>query len=105
MGLFSKEKKSYSATLDDIYTSPTIANARIIKNLGVIKVSVSDMISSYKNEGEYLMEEAIKLAKAKGGNAIVNFKYESGILQKNGSAWIAGYIIAYGDAVFIEYND
>lgn len=87
----------------NIYSSSYIPNANITKNLGMVKVVISEIWGKFKDEVAKV--EIINLTKNKGGNAIINFKYETGTFQRTGSGCVSSYIIAYGDAVFIEYND
>lgn len=89
----------------NIYTSNYIPNANITKNLGMVKIVISEIWGKYKNEDETAKIDLINLTQKKGGNAIINFKYETGSFQRTGSGSVSSYIIAYGDAVFIEYND
>lgn len=89
----------------NIYSSSYIPNANITKNLGMVKIVISEIWGKFKNEDEAAKVELINLTQTKGGNAIINFKYETGSFQRTGSGSVSSYIIAYGDAVFIEYND
>lgn len=89
----------------NIYSSNLIPNANIIKNLGMVKIVISEIWGKFKNEDEVAKVELINITQAKGGNAIINFKYETGTFQRTGSGSVSSYIIAYGDAVFIECND
>nr|WP_282564484.1 hypothetical protein [Providencia alcalifaciens] len=57
-----------------------------------------------KFKDEMAKAELINLIKNKGGNAIINFKYETGTFIRV-KGCISSYIMAYGDAVFVEYND
>ncbi|MGF7420261.1 hypothetical protein [Providencia rettgeri] len=94
-----------SLITSNIYSSSYIPNANITKNLGMVKVVISEIWGKFKDEDEVAKVELINLTKDKGGNAIINFKYETGSFQRTGSGSVSSYIIAYGDAVFIEYND
>lgn len=96
----------YAPLIDsNIYSSSCIPNANITKNLGMVKIVISENWDKFKNEDEVAKVELITLTQEKGGNAIINFKYETGSFQRTGSGSVSSYIIAYGDAVFIEYND
>lgn len=106
MGLFGFKSKLYSVSSSSgIYTTSIIPNGKIIKNIGMIKVVVSDIYGEYKYEEgmakDALMKEVLNL----GGNAIINFNFECGSFQRGAPGVYLGYIIAYGDGVFIEYND
>ncbi|EMA4783776.1 hypothetical protein AB7179_18555 [Providencia manganoxydans] len=89
----------------NIYSSSYIPSSNITKNLGMVKVVISEIWDKFKDEDEVAKVELINLTKEKGGNAIINFKYETGTFQRTGSGSVSSYIVAYGDAVFIEYND
>lgn len=89
----------------NIYSSSYIPSSNITKNLGMVKVVISEIWGRFKDEDEVAKVELINLTKEKGGNAIINFKYETGTFQRTGSGSVSSYIVAYGDAVFIEYND
>lgn len=62
-------------------------------------------MSEFKDENEVVKVELINLAEDKSGNAIINFKYETGYFQRIRSGCISSYIITYGMLFFIEYND
>lgn len=105
MGLFSREKIINKSFSNNIFTSSVIGNSTIKKNLGMIKVTVSNVVGKFESEDELLKNEMIRLAKDKGGNAIINFRIESGVVLNGQPGVFLGYVIAYGDVVFIEYND
>ncbi|HGY1116976.1 MULTISPECIES: hypothetical protein [Providencia] len=105
MGLFDSKLK-LSCNFDNrVFTTSNISNAKSIKNLGLVKVSMTIDAGKYSHEDEQLKDKLMSISVENGGNAIINFRLETGTMQTIGSRWITSYIIAYGDAVFIEYND
>lgn len=105
MGFFSKEKIVKTSFSNDVFTSSSINGSIIKKNLGMVKVTINNIVGKFENEDELLKNEMLNLVKDKGGNAIINFRIESGSVLNGQPGVFFRYIIAYGDAVFIEYND
>lgn len=105
MGLFNSEPKIYRNFDKRIFVGSSVSNAKMIINLGLVKASVTVKAGKFINEDEVLKNELMSISIENGGNAIINFRVETGPIQIVGSSWISSYIIAYGDAVFIEYND
>lgn len=105
--IYIKAHSACPLITSNIYSSSYIPSSNITKNLGMVKVVISEIWGKFKDEDEdeVAKVELINLTKAKGGNAIINFKYETGTFQRTGSGSVLSYIVAYGDAVFIEYND
>lgn len=104
MGLFKTETKIYRSFEKRVFIGSSVSNAKKINNLGLVKVSIPVQGASYSFQDEVLQEELLKLSIENDGNAIINFRIETGNTA-GGSGWFLSYIIAYGDAVFIEYND
>jgi len=104
VGLFKSEPKIYRNFDKRIFIGSSVSNAKMITNIGLVKVSVPVQGASYSFEDEALKDELLKLSIDNGGNAIINFRIETGNTA-GGSGWFSSFIIAYGDAVFIEYND
>lgn len=105
MGFFDSKPKINCNYDNRVFTTTYIDNAKSINNLGMVKVSMIIDPGYFSHEDELIKNKLIELAIENGGNAIINFRLETGTLQTVGSSWITSYIIAYGDAVFIEYND
>ncbi|HHR6019697.1 TPA: hypothetical protein ACS7Z7_003383 [Providencia alcalifaciens] len=104
MGFFDSKPKISRHYDSRIYTTNEIHNVKSIRNLGLVKVSAPIQGADYLYQDEDLKDELLKLAIENGANSIINFRIETGNTA-GGSGWFLSYIIAYGDAVFIEYND
>ncbi|HHR6225301.1 TPA: hypothetical protein ACS781_003894 [Providencia alcalifaciens] len=104
MGLFNSEPKFYRNFDKRVFVGNSVSNAKMITNIGLVKVSVPIQGVSYSLQEEGLKDELLKLSIDNGGNAIINFRMETGNTA-SGSGCFLSFIIAYGDAVFIEYND
>jgi len=102
MDFFSKEPSVKVGFFPMCFVSGSVPGRKIKRSFGVIKATTAEILGSYKSEEDLvttaLWEEAEKL----GADAIVNFRYETGSYQKNGTGWVASYIIVYGDAVILE---
>ncbi|MEQ4672469.1 hypothetical protein AB7W30_21095 [Providencia manganoxydans] len=106
MSIFKIESKKHTSTLNNnIYTTSEVYGAKIIKSIGMVKVAISDICLKYNNEDEVAKNELLKITLDNGGNAIINFRYETGSYQRDYTGTYTSYILAFGDAVFIEYND
>lgn len=81
-----------------------VSNAKKINNLGLVKVSIPVQGASYSFQDESLQEELLKLSIEMTVMLLLTIRIETGNTA-GGSGWFLSYIIAYGDAVFIEYND
>ncbi|MDT7047861.1 MULTISPECIES: hypothetical protein [Providencia] len=104
MGLFNSEPKIYRNFDSRVFIGSSVSNAKMITNLGLVKASVMVKAGKFINEDEVLKNELMSISIENGGNAIINFRIETGNTA-GGSGWFSSFIIAYGDAVFIEYND
>ncbi|ETO41273.1 heavy metal-binding domain-containing protein [Morganella sp. EGD-HP17] len=106
MGIFSKTKKIESVFTSHCtvcFTSSIIPSREIITNLGMVKASISHRFSGYYDGDDNLIQdELIKKANSVGGNAIINFRYETVLFQSGGDGWNNAFVIAYGDAVIIS---
>ncbi|QXX85143.1 hypothetical protein J6836_22575 (plasmid) [Providencia sp. R33] len=105
MGLFNTEPKIYRNFDKRVFIGNSVSNVKSIINLGLVKASITVQAGKFLNDDEFLKNELMSISIENGGNAIINFRVETGPIQIVGSSWISSYIIAYGDAVFIEYND
>ncbi|OHT23078.1 hypothetical protein A3Q29_21400 [Providencia stuartii] len=105
MGIFSVKPKFDVSNFNGIYSSENVQNGKVIKNFGLVIARCFDIVGDapdiHKLLKEQLMDEAIKL----DANSIINFKIESGTYLRDGYKWFSSYLVAYGDAVFVEYND
>ncbi|QQK72174.1 YbjQ family protein [Pectobacterium versatile] len=102
MGFFSKEPSVSTGNFPMCFSSHTVPGREIKKSFGVIKAITAEISGSYESEEELVTTALCKEAKKLGANAIVNFRYETGSYQKNGTSWVNSYLIAYGDAVILD---
>ncbi|HGN0870208.1 hypothetical protein EC835_11432 [Providencia alcalifaciens] len=105
MGFFDSKSKISRHFDKRVFIGSAINNVKKIHNIGLVSASLTVSAGKFSNEDENLKNELIDISIENGGNAVINFRVETGPIQIVGSSWISSYIIAYGDAVFIEYND
>ncbi|MCU6213357.1 YbjQ family protein [Morganella morganii] len=106
MGIFSKNKKIenvISSHSTACFTSSVIPSRKVITNLGMVKASISyRFCGTYDGDDNLIHDELVKKANSVGGNAIINFRYDTFLFQSGGDGWNNAFIIAYGDAVIIS---
>jgi uncharacterized protein YbjQ (UPF0145 family) len=100
MGLFDRKLDISTTAHFQIFTS-TPPQIKILKNLGLVKATTSEITFKYRNEDDELLTYLLDEAKKLGANAIINFQYVSGSYQRNGHAFVTSYLIATGDAVLL----
>ncbi|TAJ06202.1 heavy metal-binding domain-containing protein [Pectobacterium versatile] len=105
MGFFSKEISVSTGNYPICFVSDAVPGRKIKKSFGIIKATTAEILGSYKSEEEIVTAALCKEAQKLGANAIVNFRYETGSYQRNGTGWVASYLIAYGDAVILESDN
>ncbi|MCY1292863.1 hypothetical protein D9M70_421050 [compost metagenome] len=68
----------------------------------MVKAVTESILGEYRAEDDLVTTELCWQAAELGANAIINFRYETGSYQKNGTGFVTSYLIAYGDAVRLE---
>ncbi|MCY1400268.1 hypothetical protein D3C76_813920 [compost metagenome] len=68
----------------------------------MVKAVTESILGEYRAEDDLVTTELCRQAAELGANAIINFRYETGSYQKNGTGFVTSYLIAYGDAVRLE---
>lgn len=84
------------------YLSSTIPGKTITKSLGLTSMVTKRINGNITKEFENLMDKFVKNVENLGGNAIINFQFETGSYQQQGSSWVVTYIIMYGEGVVVD---
>ncbi len=88
--------------IEGCYTLSAVPGKNIVKSFGLIEHTMKNIDGNAPKKIEAVFNNLLAAAKKKGANAVVNLQLVTGSYERQGSKWIATYIIAYGDAVVVE---
>jgi uncharacterized protein YbjQ (UPF0145 family) len=102
-------KKLFFASFENFFTSnkncflgSNIPGKTITRSLGLTSMVTTGVGENIGKELEKLINDFVKKAEEMGGNAIINFRFETGSYQPLNSGWGTSYFIIYGEVVVVE---
>jgi uncharacterized protein YbjQ (UPF0145 family) len=99
MGIFDPTFESVFLSNNKCFLGQNIPGKSIKKSLGLISMVTKGINGNITKVYEDLMCNFIQKLEELGGNAITNFRFETGSYQQQGSAWVVTYLLIYGEAV------
>jgi len=100
--IFSKSLEESFFTHDRCYLGSVVHGKNIVKSLGLMSMVKKGIAGNINEEIESLLQKFVNSAEAKGSNAIINFRFDTGTYQQVGSSWIYTYLIIYGEGVVVS---
>ena len=97
--MFGKTSKTSFINESNCYIGSQIPGKIIEKSFGLVSQITKGVDGNINDKIEEMMGSFIDQSNNLGGNAIINFRVESGSYQQNGSGWVVSYIILYGESV------
>ena len=97
--IFDPTFESTFITNDKCYLGSIIPGKTIAKSLGLMSMVTKGINGNINKELEILTQKFVNSVEKAGGNAIINFRFETGSYQQIGSAWITSYLLIYGEGV------
>ena len=102
MGILDPTFLSTFAANNKCYLGQNIPGKNITKSLGLISMVTKGINGNVNKIYEELIQDFVKKLQESGASAVINFRFEIGSYQQQGSGWITTYIIIYGEAVIID---
>lgn len=84
------------------FIGANIPGKNIQKSLGLISMVTKGINGNINKEITGLMNDFVSAAEKRGGDSIINFRYESGPYQQQGSGWVVSYLLMYGEVVVCD---
>lgn len=100
--IFSSSPKSAFWHHDSCYCGSTVPGKIITKSLGLMSMVIKGIAGDVTVEIKKLINQFVNHVEELGGNAIINFRIETGTYQQHGSAWQVTYILLYGEGVVLK---
>ena len=99
--MFGMETSTF-VTSDKVYLGSSIPGKDIIESFGLVSMVTKGVRGNINDELELLMQKFLDKSNQIGGNAVINFRFETGTYQQNGSGWNVTYLFLYGEAVHVK---
>ena len=91
-----------STYIPNCYTGSVVPGKSIVKSFGLITLVKKGIAGNVISEFDGLIEDFSEDLKELGANGCINFRFETGAYQQQGSACIKSYILVYGEAVVLK---
>lgn len=84
------------------FIGSNIPGRNIQKSLGLISMVTKGINGNVNKEITGLLNDFVSAAEKKGGDGIINVRFESGSYKQQGSGWVVSYILMYGEVVICD---